>query len=240
MFVENLPKDVWVIILKQLSLKELLQMRQICKHLNLIVKTKFQRFWFRRYINLIIRTGDYAKKYKINIPKIHNHGVYLKTINLFIPYISCYRITRAIELKYLHPLDYELYLQEGNEILKKYFPDQICLHSNPMIDSGNFPNIYAYTKILENHYTLICHDRSHFVFDLPKNDKDDEWFANHDIIYNANECYLSHYLITYYRIKRDGLDQIEYSRKRKRMSIEKEKFANSPFYNKMLLKHKVI
>jgi F-box domain len=88
--VEDIPKDVWVIIMKQFTIKELVQMRQVCRYMNIVVKTKFQRFWFRRYIDLIIRTGPYAKRYKVNVPKIHYfHGAYLEEINLHIPYIIC-------------------------------------------------------------------------------------------------------------------------------------------------------
>jgi len=254
MSVEKIPKDVWVIILKQLQLKELVQIRQTCKYINIIVKTKFQRFWFRRYIDLIIRTGNYANKYNINVPKIHKFEVNIEKINLFIPYVTCYNTIISQPVKYMkghdfksmYPEEFDLYSKEANEILEKHFVNQDIINENPRINRDNFPSIYACKKLLDNHYHITCSRNDHFVFDLPINENDDEWFDNHKLLYNEKSCYLSHYLITFYRINRDGLDKTnkiprvesrEYSDKKRKL---KEVFVASPFYRKTLLKHKVI
>jgi hypothetical protein len=101
--------------------------------------------------------------------------------------------------------------------------------------------------LLEKYYEVTCNEPGHFIHDLPKGDNDDEWFDNHALMYNSESCYLSHYLITFYRISRDGLDETdkikskrsyEYS-KEKKMRKLKDEFIDSPFYKKTLLKHKI-
>ena len=255
---EHLSKDVWVLILKRLNIKELIGMREVSKYFNSIVKHQFHRFWFRRYIDLIIRTGTYAKKYNVNIPKIHNYSLYVKECDLYIPSTTCYTNNVTL-LKAQHKEEYDQYMEIGKELLSRFPNEKIAENRLGTLTKTSFPTVFALTHIIKNHCSLLCPVKyGHYDYDLPKGDDDDEWFDSHqeNLVYDKKMCYLSHYLMTVYRIKRDNLDHtdkwneirqdnVNYDNNRgytykKRSRIMKDDFRNCPFYNKKLTKFKII
>ena len=247
MNILNIPKDVIVEVLKKLSLRELIDTRLLNKHFNNIVKEKFKRLWFKKYIDVMTRTGEYGKKYDVPVKKHHVCHVYIKEIDLKIPYVTCYCVTQS-ELKNKHEDEFKEYFNEATT-LKKTFKNEnvVGTYSNsnePCSFSGAdlFEHVYAYTKLIANHYSIICSDKAHYQWDIPSDENDEKWFDSHEIIYDKNKCYLSAYLFACYRVKRDDLDKTGKIKGDKGYirGKMKEQYKDSPFYNRMLKTYKCI
>jgi hypothetical protein len=247
--MDQLPKDVLVLILKQLSLKQLLDMRLINKHFNNTVKQKFKRLWFKKYIEIMIKTGDYALKYGVPVKQIHSYYAYLKEIDMKIPYVHCYGIYDSHCLFRNYRDDYDKFEKEAIDVLSEKFPGQESLTlitmyrtKKQLFFKDDFIRVYAFTKILNQHCEIKCTDRTHFVWDIPKDETDDEWFNTHEIAYDPGKCYMSSYLLACYRIVRDRLLREkpgDMKLKTKSKTLKKE-YTSSPFYRKPMLTYKCI
>lgn len=72
MNITSIPKDILTEIIKQNTLCDIVMLRQVCKHFNNVIKNKMHRMWFCKYIKKIATTKEYAYKYNVVVPKIHD------------------------------------------------------------------------------------------------------------------------------------------------------------------------
>lgn len=225
------PKDVLVLVFKHLSLRRILKMRLVNKHFNDTVKQKFKRFWFIKYVNALSRAQH--KGLNFSVPpqtKVHNFNHYIKILDLIIPYIPCYcRLENQKSLADKFQDEFKKFAEEANDIYS--------VTSGIDMSSDDFTRAYACAKILNNHYQLNCKIDSHFVFDLPLNENDHDWFMTHKKAYDINECYMSAYLCLCYKIKRDTLPC---DKTRKKNGNLRLKYTSSPFYKKSIFSYKCI
>ena len=248
MNIVNIPKDVVVVVLKKLSLKELIGMRLINKYFNTIVKEKFRRLWFKKYIDIMTRTGNYGKKYDVPVKKIHKKNIYIKELDLEIPFVTCYLVTQD-EIKKNHSDEYDNFFEEAKSIIKNRKDPLTGIYSEDNQRTctfeglGYFEKVYACTKIISKYYKVNCLLPDHHIWDVPLNENDEKWFDSHEIVYDKNKCYLGSYLFACYRSKRDSLDVTGklkgdvYGYFRGKMA---DKYKQSPFYNRMLKTYKCI
>lgn len=219
-------------------------------------------------------------KGKIDIEK-HNKilrdGGYEEETTIDIPIISCYLKKNTSLIK--ENVDFHFFWQEGERMKPEmsqagveFFLPEISVQQKGMGDTklfiNHFPPVYATTKVIHNHpdkFKLICCDDNHYESDLPLDENDINWFKeNENIAYDKTKCYLSHYLIACYRIKRDVLDKKHksgsgyYAEKRqtykyvyeqkvvdgetvmKRRRVWEDKFKDNPFYGRKLENFKCI
>lgn len=229
-----IPKDVWWFTFDKLDVKDKLSIRNTCKYFNKVIKEKFNRYWFRLYIRLIIETGNYAKKYGVVIPKKHE-PLYIKKLDLVIPYRTCYKnIPKGYDIiNTPHMAEFMDFVNEGNNIVKEKLINEEDTQGKFTVDQ--FSEVYAYTKILDKYYEIDCRNKNHYCYDLPKDEKNDKWFDTHDVIFNKERCYLSHYLIANYRIERDRLVSSKRGKKRK----SDINYKTAPFFRRKLEHYRV-
>lgn len=53
----------------------------MCKYFNTVIKNKMHRTWFCKYIKKIATTKEYAYKYNVIVPKIHDHGLFINFVD---------------------------------------------------------------------------------------------------------------------------------------------------------------
>lgn len=248
----NIPKDVWVLILMNLDkIHDILKMRQTCKYMNVIVKQKLNRFWFRNYLKLMIQTGNYAKQYGVDIPLKHTYCFYIKEIDMEIPFYNCHIIPGQIPSQQMvkrHQDEYNANVLIAKDILAQMpflrkFKNANNYTINSILSRGKFPDIYAKSIILKSHYVIGCDHYKHYEFDLPIDENDDAWFKSHTTSYNKHKCYVGHYLITCYRIRRKQMlpnFRVYQDSKDSRKYKVQADFDNSIFYNRPLEKYKCV
>lgn len=273
MNISDLPKDVLAIIVKQLRLREFINIRLLNKYFNSFIKEKFSRFWFKKYIDVMLKTGSYASHYGLPVMRVHDMYITIPGIDLKLLFIPCYTMHNHPDIymsqTYLisnHKDDYDKYYEEAKEILKKSNGNSVLYgydsnnKSYRFVESQeneeplrySFSKVYACSKIIYEHYKLSCKVETHFKWDVPKDENDDEWFNSHNLEYDSKMCYMSSYLVACYRIQRDNLDKtktLDFPKDKtysyvtingKRVKKMNDRYKNSPFYNRCLKSYKAL
>jgi hypothetical protein len=133
----HIPKDIIAIILKNLPLNQLINVRLVNKCFNVVVKEKFRHFWYRKYLGLITKNSRYVQKCGIPLKKIHHHHIHIKELNLRILDFKCYyKLTRDFYISYDvqweqvesnfindHKEEFNQYVVEAEKIRERVFKD---------------------------------------------------------------------------------------------------------------------